>query len=294
MLTDFYPWTPRTPLALTFSGGRNNKCPTFMGFEERIESLDVSLFDAVPSQSYPEDRKSLLLLQRCLRRRGNYTYLEIGSHLGGTLQSHLVDSRCQRIYSIDKRPIEQADEYSGACYYPGNSTRRMLDGLQAAYPDSSMQKIDTFDVDAQEIDPGAFSLKPDFCFVDGEHTDNAVVSDFNFCLRVCHPGGIIAFHDANVIADGLVRIKRRLNERKIRFRGFLLPRHVYVILLNQAIDQAEIEDASIDEARYMREVRWGLLKARVSRRYPTLQKIWRASKRLIGASHGAHNEGEPH
>jgi hypothetical protein len=254
-----------------------------MGVEERIESLDVSLFDAVPSQSYPEDRKSLLLLQRCLRRAGNYTYLEIGSHLGGTLQSHLVDSQCQRIYSIDKRPVEQADEYSGACYYPGNSTRRMLDGLQAAYPGSSIQKIETFDSDAREIDRRSISLKPDFCFIDGEHTDKAVVSDFDFCLGVCHPNGIIAFHDANVIADGLMRIKRRLNESKVRFRGFLLPRHVYVILLNDAIDNAEIREASLDEVRYMKEVRWALLKARVSRRYPALQKIWRASKRLRGA-----------
>lgn len=252
-----------------------------MGVEERIESLDVSLFDAVPSQSYPEDRKSLLLLQRYLRRSGSYTYLEIGSHLGGTLQSHLVDGRCQRIYSIDKRPIEQADEYSGACYYPGNSTRRMLAGLQAAYPDSLIQKIETFDADAQEIDPDAISLKPDFCFVDGEHTDKAVISDFNFCLRVCRPNGIIAFHDANVIAGGVLRIKQQLRESGIPFSGFLLRRHVYVILLNDAKDRPEIEAAAVDETRYMRQARWGVLKARMSRRYPVLQKIWHALKPVI-------------
>jgi Methyltransferase domain len=250
--------------------------------EERIESLDVSLFDAVPSQTYPEDRKSLLFLQRCLRRRTNYAYLEIGSHLGGTLQSHLIDSRCQRIYSIDKRPTEQADEYSGACYYPENSTRRMLDGLLAAYPDASIKKIETFDADAREIDPGAVSLKPDFCFVDGEHTDKAVVSDFNFCLSVCRADGIIAFHDANVIVGGLTRIKRQLQESKIRFKGFLLPLHVYVILLNDAKDRAEIEAASIKETRYMREARRGVLKARMSRRYPALRKMWHVSKRLVG------------
>jgi hypothetical protein len=253
-----------------------------MGVEERIESLDESLFDPVPSQTYPEDRKSLLLIQRCLRRRGNYTYLEIGSHLGGTLQSHLLDGRCQRIYSIDKRPTEQADEYSGACYYPGNSTRRMLDGLHTAYPDSLIQKIETFDSDAQEIDPGAVSLKPDFCLIDGEHTDDAVVSDFNFCLRVCHPDGIIAFHDANVIVGGLMRIKRQLNESRISFSGFLLPLHVYAILLNDCKDRPEIEAAAVEETRYMRQARWGVLKARVSRRYPALQKIWRALKPVIG------------
>jgi hypothetical protein len=90
--------------------------------DNRILSLDVTLFDAVPSQTYLEDRVSLLLLQRCIRRSGGHVYLEIGSHLGGTLQTHLSDTRCELIYSIDKRPLVQADEYSGASHYPENST----------------------------------------------------------------------------------------------------------------------------------------------------------------------------
>jgi Methyltransferase domain len=255
-----------------------------MGVEERIGALDLTLFEAVPSQTYGEDRKSLLLLQRCVRRDGSYTYLEIGSHLGGTLQPHLVDSRCSLIYSIDKRPLEQPDESSGACYYPANSTQRMLEGLQAAYPDSSIPKIRTFDSDAQEVDPTVLAQKPDFCFIDGEHTDTAVCSDFDFCLRVCDPNGIIAFHDANIIVEGLARIKRRLVQNRIRFQGFLLPKHVYVILLNEAIGRygAEVREASQNESRYMRQARWALFKTRVSRHHPSLQKVYHISKRLAG------------
>jgi Methyltransferase domain len=269
---------------LTFLAPDNNKLPTFMGdVEERIGSLDVSLFDGVSSQTYPEDRKSLLLLQRCLRQSGSYIYLEIGSHLGGTLQPHLVDDRCKLIYSIDKRPLEQPDESSCACYYPGNSTAQMLAGLGAAYPKSSIEKIRTFDADARELDPDTFTEKPDFCFIDAEHTDIAVASDFDFCLRVCNPNAIIGFHDANVIVGGLARIKRRLASSKVPFAGFVLPRHVYVILLSEAVERwgPEISEAARDEWRYLAEARWALFKTRFSRRYPALQKLWHAGKRLI-------------
>lgn len=40
--------------------------------EDRITSLDVGLLDAVPSQTHPEDRESLLRLHRCVRRAGSY------------------------------------------------------------------------------------------------------------------------------------------------------------------------------------------------------------------------------
>ena len=262
-----------------------------MNIEAQISLLDLTLFDAVPSQTWPEDRRSLLLLQRCVRRQGTYVYLEIGSFRGGTLQPHLLDPRCDLIYSIDKRRTVSLDKMRGVCRYAENSTRRMLMGLEAAYPESSIQKIHAFDADARDVDPALVPQKPALCFIDGEHTDNAVRSDFGFCLRVCDPGGVIAFHDANIVFGGLARIKRSLNERRIRFRGFLLPGNVYVILLNDAIEKfgQEIREASADETRYMRQARrdllqarWTVLKTRISRRYAALQKVWHASKRLVG------------
>jgi len=252
--------------------------------EDKIASLDVRLFEAVPSQTCREDRESLLRLQRGLRRTGSYVYLEIGSHLGGTLQPHLVDTRCSAIYSIDKRPQEQPDELLGVWHYPENSTKRMLSELKKAFPEASVKKIRTFDADARELDPRTFIPKPDFCFIDGEHTDQAVRSDFDFCLKVCNRNGIIGFHDANFVVGGLTDIKRQLTKRRIVFRGMLLPKHVYVILLNDAIQRfaEEIQEAVQDEERYMRKARWALLKTRISRRCPGLQKAWHASKRLLG------------
>jgi hypothetical protein len=248
----------------------------FMGAEERIESLDLSLFDLVSSQTYPEDRASLLLLQRCVRRSGEYIYAEIGSHLGGTLQPHLLDSRCSLIYSIDKRPVALPDEYSGEVYYPGNSTQRMLDGLREAFPESPVEKIRTFDSDSQNLDRTEFSVPPDFCFIDAEHTDKAVVGDFGFCLSVCKPDGVIAFHDAAIILGGLGRIRRQLRRSGVRFAHFLLPKHVYVILLNGAIEKfaKEIQEASVDESLYMRRATWELWKSKAARRFPWLQRAW--------------------
>jgi hypothetical protein len=253
--------------------------------EDRITSLDVGLFDAVPSQTSLEDRESLLRLQRCVRRAESYAYLEIGSHLGGTIQPHLADDRCSSIYSIDKRPLDQPDESRGLWHYPENSTKRMLSGLQEAFPQSSVNKIRTFDADARELDPSTFAPKPELCFIDGEHTDRAVRSDFDFCLRACNRNGIVAFHDADIVVGGLTHIKRELTNRGIRFRGILLPRNVYVILLNDAIQRfaEEIQEAAKNEPRYMRQARWALLKTRISRRYPGLKKVWHVSKRLLGA-----------
>jgi len=188
------------------------------------------------------------------------------------------------IYSIDKRPLALPDEYSGAIYYPGNSTQRMLDGLREAFPQSPVEKIRTFDSDARDLDPKEFSQAPDFCFIDAEHTDKAVVADFGFCLSICKPDGVIAFHDAAVILGGLTRIRRQLRKRGTRFQHLLLPRHVYVILFNGAIEKfaKELQAASVDESLYMRRARWELLKAKLSRRFPWLQKAWHALKMKNG------------
>lgn len=78
--------------------------------DERIRSRDIGLFAAIPSQTTDDDKRALLLLQDCVRDHGEYVYLEIGSHLGGTIQPYVVDPVCKLVYSIDKRPDFQPDE----------------------------------------------------------------------------------------------------------------------------------------------------------------------------------------
>ena len=252
--------------------------------DQRIESLDTRLFDRVLAASTSGDRMSLLLLQRCVRRSSSYVYLEIGSYLGGTIQQILVDSRCLQIYSIDKRPVIQADEMRGEGSYANNSTEQMMTGLRNAFPESQVDKIETFDSDASELNQGQFSPKPNFCFIDGEHTNRAVLSDFLFCLSVCAPDAVIALHDANIIFGGLAQIKRRLRDR--RWRGYLLPDNVYVFLLDRAIDRfgSEIGQFSLPEGLYLLKSKWTMFRVRIAmgKRFVLARTIWRAAKRAIG------------
>src|SRR5262245_57388082 len=134
------------------------------GFERKLEALDISLFDSIETQSSSEDRLSWLAVQRAVRRRSRgYTYLEIGSHLGGSIQQHLPDPRCKAIFSIDKRPPQQADDRGHAYDYPDNSTDRMLAEL-ARVPGGDIAKVRCFDMDASEIPLDAISKDVDFCF----------------------------------------------------------------------------------------------------------------------------------
>ena len=69
---------------------------------ERIAALDTDLFAYVDSQTSEDDQKTLLAIQDGVAEQTrSFSYLEIGSHLGGTLQAVLADPRCTRVVSID-------------------------------------------------------------------------------------------------------------------------------------------------------------------------------------------------
>ena len=178
---------------------------------DAVDALDLGLFDRVPSQTTADDRRSLLAVQRAVARHfGAYSYLEIGSHLGGSIQPHLLDPRCRRIYSIDPRPVHQADDRGVDPHYPDNSTARMLENLRAIGPDR-VDRIETFELTSADVDPDRIDDPPHLCFIDGEHTTAAVLADMDFCRRVGHPDGAIVFHDAGVIWMALGRVLRQLD-----------------------------------------------------------------------------------
>ena len=121
--------------------------------EKRINTLDLSLFSQIESQSNDAEKKSFLLLQKIIRNTiASYTYLEIGSHLGGSLQSYFIDPKCRRIFSIDKRPTSQPDIRGKHYFYENNSTQRMLANLKQAFPDGNLDKLTTIDKSTNEID----------------------------------------------------------------------------------------------------------------------------------------------
>jgi len=258
--------------------------------DERIRSLNTDLFAAIPSQTSDDDKRSLLLFQDCVRSRGEYIYLEIGSHLGGTIQPYFIDPACKLIYSIDKRSEFQPDERGRLFHYNNNSTERMLSNLSHAFPSIDNSKIINFDNDASDVDPSEIIEKPNLCFIDGEHTNQAVFTDFKFCLQVSHANAIIAFHDTCFIFKGIETIKEHLSSNSIKFRGFILGGSVYTILLNEAINYYadKIEPLSINESEYfrnakinLRKIRWNSWNGRFRSSYPQFYRFLRTGKKIL-------------
>ena len=257
--------------------------------DERIEALDLRLFDQVPTETSSEDRTSLLLLQRAVRRRGPYAYLEIGSHLGGTIEPHYVDPRCLVVYAIDKRLPAQPDERGRSFDYPHNSTERMRKALAVAFPEADAAKVVSFDCDASEVAAADLTTRPALCLIDGEHTTTAVRSDFESCVRLAGAGAVVAFHDACYVFEGIQAITRRLDAAAASFRGYLLAGSVYVILLGHAVETfaGDLAPHARDKAVYFREsrraLRWERLKNALER-WPLAAPVLRAARRTIAGN----------
>ena len=203
-----------------------------INFETAIEELDLTLFEKITSQSTDHDKRSLLALQLAVRELvPGYNYLEIGSYLGGSIQPHLLDPKCRRIYSIDKRPASQADARGFDWEYRNNSTGRMMKMLSDVSADTS--KISTLDGDTRTIKNSAVDDKIQLCFIDGEHTDEAVAADFRFCLDTLDANGAIVFHDSQVIYNGIAAALQYLEENNIGFRAYVLPHSVFVVEIGE-------------------------------------------------------------
>jgi len=199
--------------------------------EQAVASADVRLFEAIPAELTQNDRVSLISCQNAMRSAvGEYVYLEIGSHLGGSIQPHLLDPRCTKIISIDTRPRLQADERGARFAYSENSTAAMLARLHALAP-AQMPKVQTFDIPAPAVTADQIGVTPHLLFIDGEHTDKAAYDDYVFCERVCRSNGVIVFHDASIVYNALASIVGGLNERKVPFRAYHLPDTIFVIEL---------------------------------------------------------------
>lgn len=219
------------------------------GFDERLDALDLTLFDAIESQTGEGDRRSLLAVQRAVRGLvggAGYRYLEIGSHLGGSIQPHLLDPRCASITSIDKRPPSQPDERGVSFAYEGNSTARMLDLLRAVAP---TDKVATIDASAPEIDPTTLGEPVQLCFIDGEHTDRAAEADFDLCLRALDGAGAIVFHDAAITYRAIAACLDRVAHRDPV--AYVLPEMVFVVELGgfAVHDDPYVADALLNNHR---------------------------------------------
>ena len=199
--------------------------------DQRIASLDVSLFAAIESQSNAGDRSSWLAIQRAKRQSAeSYVYLEIGSYLGGSIQPHLMDPRCRRIYSIDRRPETQPDDRGQLFSYAGCTTEQMVARLRTVDVEH-IDKIVCFDGSVTDLDARDIKEAPDICLIDGEHTREAVLADWAFCRDVCAADAVVCFHDAHVIWPAIERIVRELEGRGTAHRAAKLGGATFAIAL---------------------------------------------------------------
>ena len=201
-----------------------------MSFEERLESLDVELLGTIHTGLSTEDRRSLLALHlACRRAKPEFRWLEIGSHLGGSLQALVRDPGCIKIDSIDSRPDQMPDERIATIAFPGNSTARML-RLLSDLPDADMRKVRTHDIGTDQLNPQAFE-PPDVCFIDAEHTDEACARDAEFCRNVLREGGVIGFHDIGIVYRAVAAFVETLGAAGTPHRLAYLPDNVFAVEL---------------------------------------------------------------
>ncbi len=229
----------------------------------RVGELATDLYDAIPSQTSQTDRRSLLAVQRATARRfGRYAYLEIGSHLGGSIQPHLLDPRCEAIYSIDPRPVSQPDDRSAGCVvaYDGNSTERMLGLLRELGPEQAA-KVRCFESDAARVDAARIIPAPHLAFIDGEHTRRAVLSDFAFCRRVLAPGGTVLVDDFPIVYPAVLEICRALRRAGERFTTARLEGKAFAVFFDEELVQADpfLSRCRARSRWTLRRYRWKLL-----------------------------------
>jgi cephalosporin hydroxylase len=200
----------------------------------RISTLDLGLFATIPSESSDNDKRSLLACQNAMRQlRPEYRYLEIGSYLGGSIQPHLVDPLCSQIVSIDKRPARMPDNRGLTFKYPNNTTERMLERLREVGPDQ-MEKLACIEGDSRQLDPARVADPIDLAFIDGEHTDDAVLADTRFVRKVMRGDSAIVFHDAQIVYNGLVEVLAELKAEGLDVAAYNLPDYLLVIEVGDA------------------------------------------------------------
>ena len=231
-------------------------------FSAYIRNLDQVIF-AGTSQTRAGDRRSLLAIQNIVRNAiPHYTYLEVGSHLGGTLVPHLVDPLCRHVFSIDKRPSSQPDERGVMFDYKENTTSRMLEALEPHVPASAFLKLTTCDADVSELNADQIPIKVDLAFIDAEHTNVAVFRDFLSTMNFLAESSVVAFHDANLICDGLQNIEYFLQHQGTKFRSFFLPDVMYAIIIGDFVGMAgqALQRFSVDREKFIHQSRISLWK----------------------------------
>jgi hypothetical protein len=226
-----------------------------------VGARDLRLFDLVPTATTPDDRRSLLELQNVVALKvPSYTYLEVGSYLGGSLVPHLVDERCGVVVSIDPHPPSQPDVRGRQIENNDVTTAVMVKVLTRAIGEKPLGKLLTYEVDARDAMLTGTLPTFDLAFIDGEHTNVAVASDFLSVMHVAKANSIIAFHDANLIHPALLIVEKILADRGVPFVSSFLKTNVFALGLGDMMDAVRSLPGQIDRGKLISQAEADLLR----------------------------------
>lgn len=203
----------------------------------------------IPAQLNSNDVGALISIMDFVSSHGAYSYLEIGSYLGGSLHWHLSNPRCQRVVSIDKRSRDKIKDERLINYAYKITTQDMLDTLIAN--NLPIDKLTTIDGTVDNI---PVDTRFDLVFVDAEHTNQAVLYDGKQCLDAVQQDAVIMFHDDWIVYKGLEQLEQHLVQIGKVFRKFKISgSDITVIVLGKFIDQFEfkINNASTQWAEFV-------------------------------------------
>ena len=157
----------------------------------------------IPTQTSDLDKEFLLNAGALVAGScGSYSYLEIGSFLGGSLAPFLVDPSCKSALSVDDRGLDLVDERGIAYDYAGVTSATMIDGLAAHGISTAKLAVHDGPIDTA----GGRNEKYQLAFIDGEHTDTACFRDFLWAMKYMDKDAVVMFHDSVLIYRALQMI----------------------------------------------------------------------------------------
>lgn len=120
------------------------------------------------------------------------SFVELGTHTGNSYfsfcQSIKENATSTKAYAID---TWQGDEHAG---FYGDNVFESVNKLNEKYANFSSLVRKTFDEALEEFNNSSIEL----LHIDGLHTYEAVLHDFEAWLPKMAPGGLVLFHDINV------------------------------------------------------------------------------------------------
>lgn len=174
-----------------------------------ILTIEEELLWPVVSETSDGDKLTILAVQEMMP--SGYRYVEVGSHIGGTIAPHLLSRECDHVLSIDPRPPRQDDERGRVFEYPDNTTGRMLLTLVRACGDERVnRKLGVREETATEVSSSADwpgSRRYDMALIDAEHTFLAVARDFIAVERMMERDAVVLVHDSNILVEACLAIE---------------------------------------------------------------------------------------